>query len=93
VSQVAAARQLSSGGYLVQLSEAELALIKTALGQDEQLSRFGIEVLSGADQAPDGGRPDKTRLRSEIEGLALREASLRVLRNAIATVEHGEDVA
>jgi hypothetical protein len=85
--------QVSSGEYLVQLSETELALIKTALEQDEWLSRFGIEVLNGADQAPDGRRPDNTRLRREIAGLALREASLRALRNAIATVEHGEDVA
>jgi hypothetical protein len=54
---------------------------------------LGIEVLNGADQALDGRRPDNTRLRLEIEGLALREGSLRVLRNAIATVKHGEDVA
>jgi hypothetical protein len=93
VSQVATARQMSGGGYLVQLSETELALIKTALEQEEWLSRFGIEVLNGADQAPDGRRPDNTRLRREIEGLALRQASLKVLRNAFATVEYGEGVA
>src|SRR5260370_40377507 len=31
VNQMAAVRQLTSGGYLVQVSETELALIKTAL--------------------------------------------------------------
>jgi hypothetical protein len=38
LSQVATVRQLPSGGFSVQVNEPELALIKTALQQTEQLS-------------------------------------------------------
>ena len=40
---MATVRQLTNGGYLVEISETELALIKTALEQTERVSRFGIE--------------------------------------------------
>ena len=39
VSQVVAVRQLISGEYLIQVSETELALIKTALERTERVSR------------------------------------------------------
>jgi hypothetical protein len=91
--QVAAVRQLASGGYLVQLSEPELALIKTALEQTERGSRFAIEGLDRPGQATDGRRTKNTRLRREIEALAMREASLRVLQEAMAELQPGEEVA
>jgi hypothetical protein len=90
---VAAVRQLASGGYLVQLSEPELALIKTALEQTERGSRCPIEGLDRPGQATDGRRTENTRLRREIEALAMRKASLRVLQEAMAKLQPGEEVA
>ena len=93
MSQVAAVRQLTSGEYLIQVSEAELALIKTALEQTERVSRFGMQALDGADQDRHGRRVENTRLRREIEALAMREASVRSLQETMAEVERGEEVA
>ncbi len=90
---MAAVRQLTSGGYLVQVSETELALIKTALEQTGRVSRFGMEVLDGADQDRHGRRAENARLRREIEALAIREASLRSLHETMAEAELGEEVA
>lgn len=90
---MAAATQQASGGYLVELSESELALIRTALEQTERVSRFSIEVLDGADRATDGGRVRGSRLRREVKALALQEASLRSLQRALAEPEPGEEVA
>jgi hypothetical protein len=93
VSQMAAMRQLTSGGYLVKVSETELALIKTALEQTERVSRFGMEVLDGADQDRHGRRVENTRLRRQIEALAMREASLRSLQETMAEAYRCEEVA
>jgi hypothetical protein len=89
---MAAVRQLTSGGYLVQVSETELALIKTALAQTERVSRFGMEVL-GPDHDRHSRRVESTRLRREIEALAIREASLRSLHKSMAEAERGDEVA
>ena len=86
-------RLLTSGEYLVQVSETELALIKTALEQTERVSRFGMEALDGADQDRHGRRVENTRLRREIAALAMREASLRSLQESMAEAERGEEVA
>ena len=86
-------RQLTSGEYLIQVCEAELALIKTALEQTERVSRFGMEALDGADQDRHGPRAENTRLRRAIEALVMREASLRSLQETMAEAERGEEVA
>jgi hypothetical protein len=93
LNQMAAVRQLTNGGYLVQVSETELALIKSALEQTERVSRFGIEVLDGADRASYSRRLDNTRLRQEIEALAEREASLRSLHRSFAGANPDDKVA
>jgi hypothetical protein len=90
---VAAVRQQTNGAYLVEVSEAELAMIMTALEQTQRVWHFGIEVLDGADQDTDGPRVRNTRLRREVGALALREASLRSLQRALATAEPGEKAA
>lgn len=81
---MATVRQLPSGRFSVQVSQTELALIKTALQQSERLSRFGTETLDVAGQATNGRRLANTRLLREAETLAMREASLRSLQNAMA---------
>jgi hypothetical protein len=93
VSQMAAVRQLTSGRYLVQVSETELALIKTALEQTGRVSRFGIDVLDQAHHDRHGRRVENTRLRREIAALAIREASLGSLHESMAETEPGEEVA
>jgi hypothetical protein len=90
---MATVRHLTSGRYSVEVNETELALIKTALEQTERVSRFGIQVLDGADQASGGGHLGNTRLRREIEALALREVSLRSLQDTMATADGGEEAA
>lgn len=75
------------------LSEAELALIKSAVKQSEQVSRFGMEVLDEAGQEMDGQRLARQRLRHEIETLALREASLKSQRETIAQTDRHEESA
>jgi hypothetical protein len=90
---MAAVRQLTSDGYLLQVSETELALIKTALEQTGRMSHFGIEVLDEADHFKHGRRAQNTRLRREIEALAIREASLRSLHETMAEAKSAEKVA
>jgi hypothetical protein len=80
---VATLRQRTSGGYSLHLGEAEFSLIKNALRQAERVTRFGMEVLDEAGQAMDREQLDCRRLRREIEDLAMREASLRSLHEAI----------
>ena len=86
-------RQLTGGEYLIQVCEAELALIKTALEQTGRMSRFGIEVLDEADHDRHRWRAENTRLRREIAALAIREASLRSLHESLAETVPGEEVA
>jgi hypothetical protein len=93
VSQMASVRQLTSGGYLLQVSETELALIKTALAQTGRVSRFGMEVLDEANHDKHGRRAENTRLRREIDALAIREASIRSLHETMAETERDDQVA
>ena len=81
---MATVRQLPSGGFSVQVSQPELALIKTALQQMERLSRFGTEALDEADHATNGRRTENMRLRREAETRAMREASLRSFEQTLA---------
>lgn len=85
--------QRNSGRYSIQVSEAELSLIRTAVEQTERVSRFGMEILDEAGEAMDRRGLDKKRLRREIEALAKREASLRSLHDAIAEVEYDQESA
>ena len=87
VTQVARVRQLTGGGYQVTMTGTELALIKTTLDEAERVSRFGIEVLDGADQAKDAEPAENSRIRQEIEALAMREASLRSLRKTMSEID------
>ena len=87
VNQVAAVRQQVSGGYQVTVTETELALIKAALAEAERVSRFGIEVLDEADQIRDTQHIETSRLRREIDALAMREASLRSLQKTMSEID------
>ena len=89
---MATVRQLPSGGFSVQVSETELALIKTALQQTERLSRFGMEALNEADYATNSRPAENTRLRREAETLAMRQASLRSLQHTMAQAHQVEAV-
>jgi|SRR5215472_5146436 len=84
VNQVATVRQQASGGYQVTVTETEFALIKSALAEAERVSRFAIEVLDEADQARDAEPAENSRLRREIEDLAMREASLKWLQKTMS---------
>ncbi len=86
---MATVRQQTSGGYRVTVTETELALIKSALAEAERVSRFGIDVLDEADHARDAGPSENSRLRREIEALAMREASLRWLQKTMSEVDRG----
>jgi hypothetical protein len=79
VSQVATVKELTSGRYQVTATGAELALLRSALDGAERVSRFGIEVLDEADTSRDGEPSHNRRLLSEIDALAMREASLKSL--------------
>jgi len=84
---VARVMQLTGGGYQVTMTGTELALIKTTLDEAERVSRFGIEVLDGADQARDAEPAENSRIRQEIEALVMREASLSSLRKTLSEVD------
>jgi hypothetical protein len=86
VNRVATVTELTSGGYEVTLSGTELALVKSALNEAERVSRFGIEVLDEADRSRDGEASVNSRLLQEIDGLAMREASLKSLQKTITEV-------
>jgi hypothetical protein len=87
VTEVATVIEQASGGYQVTVTKPELVLIKAALAESERVSRFGIEVLDGADRAEDAMRSGNNRLRQEIETLAMREASLRSLQKTMSEAE------
>lgn len=87
VTQVARVMQLTGGEYQVTMTGTELALIKTTLDGAERVARFGMEVLDGADQARDAEPAENSRIRQEIEALAMREASLRSLRKTMSEVD------
>lgn len=89
VTKVASVRQLSRSQYQVMVTGTELALIRAALAEAERVSRFGMEVLDEVDNTRDGEPAANSRLRDEIDALAMREASLRSLQKAMADVDRG----
>src|SRR5215469_1425474 len=89
VTQVARVMRLTGGGYQVTMTGTELALMKTTLDDAERVSRFGIEVLDGADQARDAEPEENSRMRQEIEALAMRQASLRSLQKTMSEIDSG----
>jgi chromosome condensin MukBEF MukE localization factor len=80
-------KQLADGEYHVTVTESELSLIRSALDEAERVSRFGIEVLDEADRSGDSERSADSRLLREIDGLAMREASLRSLQKTMAEAD------
>lgn len=86
---MARVRQLTGGGYQVTMTGTELTLIKGALDEAERVSRFGIEVLDEADHARDAEPSENSKLRREIEALAMREASLRSLQKTMSEIDRG----
>ena len=90
---MASVRQLTGSKYQVMVSGTELALIRAALDEAERVSRFGMEVLDEVDISRDGESYDNSRLRHEIDGLAMREASLRSLRKTISEIDRGGKLA
>lgn len=84
---MASVKQLTGGGYRVTVTGSELSLIRSALDEAERVSRFGIEVLDEADRSGDDERSADSRLLREIDGLAMREASLRSLQKTMAEVD------
>jgi hypothetical protein len=89
VTKVASVRQLSRSQYQVMVTGTELALIRAALAEAERVSRFGMEVLDEVDNSHDGEPVANSRLREEIDALAMREASLRSLQKTMAEVDRG----
>jgi hypothetical protein len=87
---VARVRQLAGGGYQVTMAGTELGLIRTALAEAERIARLGIEVLDGADLASDEEPAENSRIRQEIESLAMHEASLRSLQKTISEIDTGD---
>jgi hypothetical protein len=86
---VATVKQLTASNYQVTMTETELVLVKNALAEAERVSRFGMEVLDDVDKSPGAEASENSRLRREIEGLAMREASLRSLQKTMAEVDRG----
>ena len=87
VDEVAVTKRITGSEYQVTMTGTELALIKSALGEAERVSRFGIEILDKAGRSLDGTSADKYRLHRQIDALAMREASLRALRKTMAEVD------
>jgi hypothetical protein len=88
-SKVATVKQLTGREYQVTMTEPEFDLVKNALDQAERVSRFGMEVLDDADASRDGGPSVNSRLRLEIDALAMREASLICLQKTLAEIDRG----
>jgi hypothetical protein len=87
-SQVATVKQVTASGYEITISGLELELMRNALDEAERVSRFGIQVLDDVDTSP-GAPSENSRLRREIDALAMREASLRSLQKTMAEVDRG----
>ena len=85
--------KLASDDYQVTMTETEFALIKDALDEAERVSRFGMEVLDEVDTSRDGEPAENSRLRREIDGLAMREAALRSLQKTLSEVDVPDDLA
>lgn len=85
---MAVVNRITGSEYQVTMTGTELALIKSALGEAERASRFGIEVLDGTDRNRNG-QSEQRRLHQRIDALAMREASLRSLRKTMSEVDNG----
>jgi hypothetical protein len=90
---VATVKQLTASRYQITMTETELVLVKNALAEAERVSRFGMEVLDDVDKSPGAEPSENSRLRREIEALAMREASLRSLQKTMAEVDSGGKLA
>ena len=86
---MARVKHLGASGYQVTMTATEFALVKSALDEAERVSRFGLEVLDDADNSRDAEPSEDSRLRREIDALAMREASLRSLQKTMAEVDRG----
>ena len=86
---MATVRELSPSQYQVIVTGTELALVRAALDEAERVSRFGVEVLDEVDNSRDGETMANSRLREQIDALAMREASLRSLRKTMAEIDRG----
>jgi hypothetical protein len=80
---VATVKQLAASRYQITMTETELVLVKNALAGAERASRFGMAVLDDVDTSPGAEPSEDSRLRREIEALAMREASLRSLQKTM----------
>jgi hypothetical protein len=89
VNQVARISELTGGGYQIMATGTEIALINNALSEAERVSRFGMEVLDDVDTSRDSPPAQNSRLRREIEALAMREASLRSLQKTMSEIDRG----
>jgi hypothetical protein len=87
---VARVTELSGDRYQVVVTGTEFALMKNALHEAERVSRFGMEVLDDVDTGRDRAPAENGRLRHEIEGLAMREASLRSLQKTMSEIDGGD---
>jgi hypothetical protein len=88
---VARVSELTGDRYQVMVTATEFALMKNALGEAERVSRFGMEVLDDVDTSRDSALVENSRLRREIEALALREASLRSLQKTMSEIDRGRE--
>jgi len=86
---VARVSELTGDRYQVMVTATEFALIKNALSEAERVSRFGMEVLDDVDTSRDRAASENSRLRREIEALAMREASLRSLQKTMSEIDCG----
>jgi hypothetical protein len=86
-------KQLTASRYQVTMTGTELALVKNALAEAVRVSRFGMAVLADVDNSRDAEPSQNSRLRQEVEALAMREASLRSLQVTMAEVDHGGELA
>jgi hypothetical protein len=89
VSQVATVKQIPGSEHRITVTGTELALVQNALDEAERVSRFGMEVLDDVDNSRDAEPAMNSRLRQEIDNLAMREASLRSLQKTMSEVDRG----
>ena len=87
VSQVATVKQLAASRYEVTMTGTELALMRNALHEAERVSRFGKQVLADAGNSPEAYPTGNSRLRREVDALAMREISLRLLQKTMTEVD------
>jgi hypothetical protein len=84
---VATVKQLTASKYQVTVTGTELALMRNALHEAERVSRFGKQVLDDVGKSPEAEPSENSRLRREIDALAMREISLRLLQKTMTEVD------